>query len=402
MKIAILSDLHMGYDRFYEDSFNQAEEALTKAAEMADVIIIPGDIFDFREPKTEVIARAFRIFLKIKYMKQWDARVKEILRYDGAKQRMMTDVPIIAISGTHERLAVGKENAVDLLSLAGLVANANESYVIVEKGSERLSVFGIGGVSEELFAEKIKEFNPKPIENAFNVFIFHQSLIELIPHNDKFARMDDLPKGFDLYIDGHIHSRVEKSYNGKPFLIPGSTVITQLKENEQESKGFYIFNTDSKSYSFNYINSRKFVILKYRLNKDYNIRDLRYSIADSINKLTLSDTPIILIKIEGDGSKAEIASLLKEIENLYSNRAYLTSDIDDLNDTSLQESINKVREGKVDGLTVKERALSMIDNGLSSKGYNIDVRALIEMLSADDDKDSIVKRVISYLDNNLA
>jgi len=62
MKIAIVSDLHLGYERFYEDAYLQAKEALEKASSMADMLIIPGDLFDNRSPKPEVLAQGMNIF----------------------------------------------------------------------------------------------------------------------------------------------------------------------------------------------------------------------------------------------------------------------------------------------------------------------------------------------------
>lgn len=64
MKIAILSDFHLGYARFYQDSFVQAERALD-AASGADLILLAGDIFDARMPKQEVFARAFDLFTPV-------------------------------------------------------------------------------------------------------------------------------------------------------------------------------------------------------------------------------------------------------------------------------------------------------------------------------------------------
>ena len=48
--------MHIGYERFYDDAYTQAKEALERASELADAIIIPGDVFDRRAPKPEVMA----------------------------------------------------------------------------------------------------------------------------------------------------------------------------------------------------------------------------------------------------------------------------------------------------------------------------------------------------------
>lgn len=228
MKIAILSDFHLGYERFYDDAYLQAAEALKKASEMADALIIPGDLFDNRSPKPEVLAQGIKLFKELKN-KEWGARV---VSYEGPR-KIFTDLPIIAIPGTHERRSEGAENAVELLNLVGLLVNVSEARVIIQKGEEKVAIYGIGGISEEKFRNFLKEKDPRPYDSIFNIFIFHQSVYDLMPFNKDFISFDELPEGFDLYIDGHIHSRVERTVHSKPFLIPGSTVLTQLKEDRK-------------------------------------------------------------------------------------------------------------------------------------------------------------------------
>ena len=64
MKIAIFSDPHLGYARFEEDSYQQAEAAIVSASRKADLILCAGDIFDIKIPKLETIKRAVEIFKK--------------------------------------------------------------------------------------------------------------------------------------------------------------------------------------------------------------------------------------------------------------------------------------------------------------------------------------------------
>ena len=42
----------------------------------------------------------------------------------------------------------------------------------------------------------------------------------------------DLPNGFDLIIDGHLHWTNEQKLEGKRFLLTGSTIFTQMKNLE--------------------------------------------------------------------------------------------------------------------------------------------------------------------------
>src|SRR5271163_3084646 len=126
MKIAILSDFHLGYERFREDAYKQAKEALGKAAEMADVIVIPGDIFDNRTPKPDVIAEAINLFRDLS-KRQWGAKVVDFV----GEGKNYTGVPIIAIPGTHERRAQDAIDPVDLLGLTGLVVDISNATAIV-------------------------------------------------------------------------------------------------------------------------------------------------------------------------------------------------------------------------------------------------------------------------------
>ena len=53
MRIAIISDTHLGYARFEEDSLKQAESAFLDAEQKADAIIFAGDVFDTKIPKLD-------------------------------------------------------------------------------------------------------------------------------------------------------------------------------------------------------------------------------------------------------------------------------------------------------------------------------------------------------------
>ena len=83
MKIAILSDFHFGYERFREDAYVQAKEAFERAYSMSDMMIMPGDIFDFRHPKPDVIAEAITLFGELS-KKEFTAKVTS---FDGQRKQ---------------------------------------------------------------------------------------------------------------------------------------------------------------------------------------------------------------------------------------------------------------------------------------------------------------------------
>ena len=135
-------------------------------------------------------------------------------------------------------LRPGKDNALNLMGLAGLLVDTSEATTIIEKDGEEVAIFGFGGIAEERVREQLVALDPKPVDGMFSIFMFHQSVYEILPFSDDFIHYDELPKGFDLYVDGHIHSRIEHTVHGKPFLIPGSTVLTQLKDGGAGAEGF--------------------------------------------------------------------------------------------------------------------------------------------------------------------
>ncbi len=395
MKIAMLSDFHLGYERFREDAKAQAEAALGMAHDVADVLIIPGDIFDSRAPRPEVLAEAINIFRELS-KKEWMARV-ESFEGDG---RAYTDAPIIAIPGTHERGAQSIEDPVDLLGLAGFVVDISQATVVVQKDGERVAVTGIGGISEERFRDEVARIDPKPVPGAFNIFMFHQSVYELLPFSQDFIKTEELPGGFDLYVNGHIHGRWEGKAHGKPFLISGSTVLTQLRSGEQESKGFYVYDTKSRSYEYKSIKSRRFVHTRVEIG-GLSPADAEARIRKRIEEATggRSDRPIIKIELKGRLGKGfrsvdmDTAGLAKE---------YANSAIVEITKAGAEEiaAVQTAQKGLAfDEVTIKDYGLTIFAGRLQENKYDLPVNAaeLFEMLSADASKEKVVRSVIEML-----
>jgi DNA repair exonuclease SbcCD nuclease subunit len=402
MKLAIVSDLHIGYERFEEDAYNQAREALFAASEEADAILIPGDVFDKRSPKPDVIAQAINIFRDIS-KRPWKARVTEFKNGYGSKN--YTDTPIIAIPGTHERVAEGKENVLKLLALAGLIVDASESWVVVELGGERVAIFGLGGVSEERVKETLQRLDPKPVDGAFNIFMMHQSIYELLPFRDDFIRYGDLPRGFDLYINGHIHSMVESTVHGKKFLIPGSTVLTQLKDGEQDPKGFILFDTKKYSHEFRPINSRKFVVADVRMD-DAEPKAVAKRCEDEIEKVLSGhrDRPIIRIRLQGSIARGftSIDMPLKSIASRYSQKAIVEIDSSKLKSVETESEIRSLREGAVGGMSIKELGMTTFMAKLKEGKLdeNFDAQRLFEILSTEQNKEKTLRAALEMLNES--
>ena len=400
MKIAIVSDMHIGYERFHEDAIKQAREAMELASTMADAIILPGDIFDKRAPKPEVIAEAINLFRDMSE-KSWEAKVVEF-RCDRENH---TDVPIIAISGTHERTAAGKDNPLGLLGLAGLLVDTSEATTIIEKNGERVAVFGLGGLSEERVKEKLAELDPKPVPGMFSIFMFHQSIYEILPFSDDFIHYSDLPKGFDLYVNGHIHSIVEATVHGKPFLIPGSTVLTQLKEGEQEQKGFMIFDTQTKTYIFVKIDSRRMFARTIEFD-GAKPDQVKRRCEDQIEELLgLSDKkPIIRLKLVGEISDGFDSTdmPLQAVAMKYADRAIIDIDSSRLVSKERESRIDEIRDTRDGGTSIKELGMRMLIEKLTEQKFGDEINAsdLFQILSSEAKKEKVIAEALELLANS--
>ena len=397
MKIAIVSDFHLGYERFREDAYKQAEEALEEASKVADVIIIPGDVFDMRTPKPDVLAEAINIFRNLS-KKEWKAKVTK----SESANKAYTSVPIIAIPGTHERRAQGVENPVNLLGLAGLLVDVSDGYVIIEKGDEKTMVYGIGGVSEENFLNTIKKLNPKPSKDSFNIFMFHQSAYELLPFSDDFIHLEELPDGFDLYVNGHIHNRVEKKVHGKPFLIPGSTVLTQLKDGEQEDKGFYVFDTNARTHSFHKIKSRKFIVVKVSADSkapDQITEDIKKGVDKAL--ASCDGKPVIRVEVEGSMKKGmrSIDVDYQGIIKSYDGKAILEIKRPGIEEIETNSDVESLRKGSLENMSVKDYGLGIFIEKLKQSKYDLEMSPseLFELLSVEGSKDKALKKVMEEL-----
>ena len=397
MKIAIVSDLHIGYERFRGDALRQARIALEKAMGAADAILIPGDIFDKRAPKPDVIADAINLFRDLRDSNKLGSEIAEF-RGPG---NIYTKFPIIAISGTHERTAAGKENPLALLSLAGLLADTSESTTVIKKGDEKVAVFGLGGVPEEQVKSELQRLAPSPVPGAFNIFMFHQSIYEILPFNDSFIRYDDLPEGFDLYVCGHIHNRIEATVHGKPFLIPGSTVLTQLKDKEQGKKGFIIFDTESLTHKFIEIASRNFVLDTVET-EGASASEVASSIRNSIEKaVNAYDNPVVRVVVSGTLEKGSEASdiALQKLMSEFSGRAEIEIDMSKLESEGLGERIDQIRAGKLGNMSIKEMGMALLRDRLAAEGYSskIDPQTLFSILS-ESKKEEAIKAVLELLE----
>ncbi len=336
MRIAIASDLHFGYDwngKRQEDSFEAAMGVVEKASK-ADVLILAGDIFDMKVPKQEVFARAIKIFREMKIRKS-EARIVEVRKRDPDRKPnplAMTGFPIIAIYGTHERRTKGSVNPVELLEEAGYLICLHGDVAIVEKNGERVAVHGISGVPEIYAREVFRELRPKPLEGMKNILMFHQSVKGFVYMDDDnpTLTLEDLPKGFDLIVDGHIHWANETRIGNTLFLIPGSTTTTQVRKTEAAiPKYIYFYDTETGKLEKEKLESvRKAFYIEMDASGKTG-KEIKEAVISAITKKLeevkdAGKPPLIRVVVTGVVNENIKAMGLEEVVRMFENQAIVT------------------------------------------------------------------------------
>jgi DNA repair exonuclease SbcCD nuclease subunit len=385
-----MSDFHLGYS---DDALVQAREALAKGVAEADIVILAGDLFDHRVPKQEVLHEAIELFGALKAEAQRKGRLKGLRAWavdeKGERREIPLEAPFLAIYGTHERRSKGLVNAVQMLAAAGLVHNLHARRLLVEKDGELVAFQGMGGLPEEFARQALKLLDPKPVPGAFNVFVIHQTLKELIPFNEEFLSVPDLPAGFDLYVNGHIHWNRELREGGRHVLLPGSTVITQMKPNEQHGKGYYLYDTAGKSAEFKHINARPFHYLELKFEHATPARvekETRARLEEALAK-ERRGKPLVKLKLLGTLAKGFTPASVDSaaLEKEYLPRAFVSVD-KEFEAEELKQKVELLRRLREERLSSKEMGLKLLREKLDAMKSPLAPRAeeLFEALAAGD------------------
>ncbi len=386
MRIAVISDTHFGYawgTEREEDSFRQAAEALQEAD--ADIVLLPGDIFDSRVPKQEIMEKAMRV-LAIPLERPGTGVVLEDTINKGTAPvtwRAFTGIPIVAIHGTHERRGSGLANPVHTLEAAGMLVHLHCQSIVLRKGDERVALHGMSGVPESYAPEVLKEWAPAPVEGAMNILMLHQSFKETVYADAAYLTLDSLPKGFDLVVNGHIHN--PQIFNDRGFLQAGSTVITQLRQSETERpKGYFVLDTGDKTISFFPIRAQRKLVY---LEMDFDAASPADVIEKARAKLEGSVPtneefkPLVKLKLRGSlakGSRLDTAQIRNGFDALISIDNELVTD-------DFRKKIAELREMHRSKMSVDEMGARLLEGNLKQAGYaGPDAQRLFALLADGD------------------
>lgn len=375
MKIAVLSDFHFGYGYNTElegDSFENADEAITKALDV-DLILLAGDIFDTRGPKTDVWARAIRVL--VKPLVKENPGVKLIQSSKNLKEitkRGLGHIPVIALHGNHERGGKEETNVIDALENAGILIYLHCNSVVFEKEGRKVAIHGMSAVPERFAHSNLSEWNPKPLPDCFNIMMLHQSIDPYVfsPLEPPSLTLSNLPDGFDLIVNGHLHVPRQEKIGDAILIIPGSTVVTQMDRTWGEIKcGFYEveLNGETKINFIGLENSRKLFFKDVELEGNLPVREqIERKIGVALDR-KFSKPPLIKVKIIGKEIEV-MEQELRDIEKKYSDRAIIRF-AKELEMPEIEEKIELLRNLRERKLSVEESGLELLKKNLEELGF---------------------------------
>ncbi len=241
MKFSHIADCHIGSYRD-ERMRNLTIEAFRNAidisiSENVDFLLISGDLFNTSIPSIDSL-KAVTIELK----------------------RLLDEkIPVYVIAGSHDFSPSGK-TMLDVLDNAGLCKNVvkgsvNEegllSLKVTVDPKTNIKIAGMIGKRGTLERSYYKSLDTSSLEklDGFKIFMFHSAITELKPKeldNMESAPMSFLPKGFNYYAGGHVHSVIKVSSKelGGVIAYPGPLFPNSFSELETLKKGgFYIFDS---------------------------------------------------------------------------------------------------------------------------------------------------------------
>jgi len=387
MKIIIISDWHLGVDWGTElemDSFAHLLQAFSQIKEEnPDLILVSGDIFNETVPSQEIFFEVINFFSSL------DLDNKIGITNNGKKLKY----PIVCIEGNHEYRGKDFKSAVQLLEAMGFLKRLNLESISVFNEDEKINIFGIGSFPDKYFLDILNKWSPIPERGAYNILLMHQSFREFLPFesNDEIPSLSNLPKGFNVIVNGHLHWSYKTMLNDNEyFIMPGSTTTTQNKKIEADNpKGFFVLNTKTNEFLFKEINGTRpifYLDLHFENSSINQVLGKIKSELDIIKQKKLFKKPLIRIRLKGDLEKGYFLKdlNLKDIEKDYPD-FYISFSVK-LNEKGLKESINTIQELQKQKRSLEDISRDVFFEQISQTNVSkdFDYKRLFEILYNDD------------------
>ena len=284
MKIGIISDLHLGFRQYgsierENDFYNQFYTVcLEMNKQNLDAVIIAGDLFNNPNP-TPAAIHAYR---------------------EGIKS--LNVEKIFAIKGNHTM--VMRDNHYSIDEFFG--KNEFQHYYLLDDCQYKDNDIAIDGITyrnnssmEDFLTIQDYLANQKTL-SKYRILVVHQSFSEFCGFIGEDLSITDINyEPYDLVICGHIHSRKDVMINKDTvFIQPGSIErmnTTEARDEENNGKGFYVVDTEDKTYEFYQVECpRKFFLGDVDIDDDFSITEFYRKLMKTVVKMKVA--PIISYK----------------------------------------------------------------------------------------------------------
>jgi DNA repair exonuclease SbcCD nuclease subunit len=200
--------------------------------------------------------------------------------------------------------------------------------------------------------------------------------------------ISNLPKGFDVIINGHLHGHNIEKIDGAVLMMPGSTVITQFEKNEADTEkviGKITIENDIQVEFVPLETARKFYYEE--LVVEQSSLTLREQIERRLAQIVYTGShtkkPVIRMRLKGKDFNV-LDQDLRINESKFSDKAILilVKDLESPELTERRELLKNLREQK---LSIEEMGVSLLSKNLEEFGVekSFDHDTLFHLLSED-------------------
>jgi len=298
------ADFHLGYSQYgletRREDFDRAfQELVDKTIELKpDFMIIAGDLFNHARPSNNTLENAITNF----------SRLRE------------AGIPVLTVDGSHDSAPnVVTGTILNPLDSAGLIYYLPRHEGACWRKKDCCYVYGVPNFrtrrkTEESLPTFMKNNQPSPDSELFNIFVLHMALDipSLTPPYIKAEAPPELiPEGFNYYAAGHVHKPYMDKFKTGMLVYSGSTETVDYKEAKND-KGFYYVEVDEGGVaSPQFIGlqcPRKFVVL----DEDFTgvtpskITELVVQLVKGADEEGILMVPVLRGTLPAEASRAEV------------------------------------------------------------------------------------------------
>lgn len=297
MKIAIVGDVHLGKAQKglaerEEDIYDLFSRICNHLIEKkVDVVCFLGDLFDSSHPPVKSISIALEVF----------------------ENFVNRNIRVILIAGNHDIPSIKTRMCpVELTKLDESIVELSAKNPIYKFKADKfnINVCGVEYHPPEKRQSLIKALERMSSsillnecsEKNLNILLLHQGMKEFSPEEEEIS-LTDIPNIFHFIFVGHLHLRMEKNFDGRKVILPGSieigSVSEVVKQMHNEAQVILIDTEKEIDYEKLYIPlSRKF-IHPQKFNSsaiDYELKNLSDYLKEDVN----NKKPWVYLEIDDD------------------------------------------------------------------------------------------------------